>query len=92
MELEKLIEQLIERLAAPTLPLSVDLWDTKYIAAYLKRSVTTVRDRVVIRPDFPRPIRLERVGNALYKAREVVAWAESHQEKLPAPRRASAAL
>lgn len=76
---EKLIEQLIERLAKPALPVSVDLWDTKYIGAYLKRSVTTVRDRVVIRPDFPKPIRLERGGNALYKAREVVAWAEKHQ-------------
>jgi hypothetical protein len=92
MEVEKMIEQLIERLAAPTLPVSNDLWDTKYIGAYLKRSVTTVRDRIVVRPDFPKAVRLERRGDALYKAREVIAWAESHQEKLPTPRRARTAL
>lgn len=81
-EVEKLVEALaaaLSRASAPVMPVSFDLWDTKYIAAYLKRSVTTVRDRVVVRPDFPKPIRLERGGNALYKAREVVAWAEKHQ-------------
>lgn len=62
------------------LPISVALWDTEAIAMYLRRSINRVRSDIVCLPDFPRPIRLPVAGRsqALYKAREVVAWAESH--------------
>ncbi|MFC0168405.1 hypothetical protein ACFFKC_09955 [Pseudoduganella danionis] len=65
------------------LPVEIDLWDIGMIATYLKRSHATVRDTVVVQPSFPRPIRLPgRIrANALYKAREVIAWAESYQTK-----------
>jgi hypothetical protein len=77
---EKLIEQLFERLAKPVVPVSVDLWDTKYIGAYLKRSVDNVRKEIVCLPSFPRPVRLPVHGKAqaLYKARDVIKWAESY--------------
>lgn len=80
MDAEKLIEQLFERLARPVIPVSTDLWDTKYIGAYLKRSADTVRKEIVCLPTFPRPVRLPVHGKAqaLYKAREVVKWAESY--------------
>lgn len=76
--------QTVEQLAAAVakchvrLPVSFDLWDTKHIAAYLKRSTDTVRRDLVVLPDFPRPIRLPGASQsqALYKARDVVAWAE----------------
>lgn len=79
-EIETLIERLLDRLAKPVIPISVDLWDTKHIAAYLKRSVDNVRKEIVCLPSFPRPVRLPVHGKAqaLYKAREVVKWAESY--------------
>lgn len=75
-----LIEQLFERLAKPVLPVSVDLWDTKHIGAYLKRSTDNVRKEIVCLPSFPRPVRLPVHGKAqaLYKARDVIKWAESY--------------
>lgn len=78
---EALLEQILVVLSRPasTLPVSVDLWDTKHIAAYLKRSTDNVRKEIVCLPSFPRPLRLPVHGKAqaLYKAREVVRWAES---------------
>lgn len=61
-------------------PIAVALWDTEAIAAYLHRSINRVRNDIVPLPTFPRPIRLPVSGRAqaLYKAREVIAWAESH--------------
>lgn len=80
MSAEELMERLFERLSKPTLPVSVDLWDTSHIAAYLKRSADHVRKEIVILPSFPRPVRLPVHGRAqgLWKAREVVKWAESY--------------
>ena len=77
--LAKLTEA-IEKMQRPTLPLSVDLWDTNGLAAYFKRSPSRVRSDIVCLPNFPRPIRLPVEGRsqALYKAREVIAWAEKH--------------
>jgi hypothetical protein len=83
---------LINRLAAalaqhvpPPIPLQVDLWDIATIAAYLKRSESQVRERMVCLPDFPRAIRLPSTtgsrGQALYRAIEVIAWTMKYQEK-----------
>lgn len=77
----------IDRLAAAVaesakqLPVSVQLWDTEAIGLYLRRSRNRVRSDIVCLPSFPKPIRLPVSGKsqALYKAREVIAWAESHQ-------------
>lgn len=79
---EALLKQILAVLARPAgaLPVSVDLWDTKHIGAYLKRSTDCVRKKIVCLPSFLRPVRLPVHGKAqaLYKAREVIAWAESH--------------
>lgn len=76
--IEQLAESVVER--ARQIPISVALWDTAAIGAYLSRSVNRVRTDIVCLPSFPRPIRLPVPGKsqALYKAREVIAWAESH--------------
>jgi hypothetical protein len=67
------------------IPLSVDLWSIAEIAAYLKVSTASVSDRYATSPDFPKAIRLPsggpRKGHPRYKAKEVIAWAERHQEK-----------
>lgn len=96
LQITELLEKLLRRLADPPrpVPLPIDAWDAECIARYMKRSAYTVRREIVVQPTFPRPMRIPGAGRAqaLYKAREVVAWLESQQEKLPAPRRARAAL
>lgn len=83
----ELIERLATAIAAhirPTIPLSVDLWDTAMIAAYLKRDPQSVRERVACLPSFPRAIRFPTVkgrSQPLYRAKEVIEWVQSHQEK-----------
>lgn len=82
---------LIEKLAAavasrifPSIPLEADLWDIAIIAAYTKRDPATVRERWACLPSFPKAIRLpslKRGAQALYKATEIIKWAESHMEK-----------
>jgi len=76
--IDKLADAVAKR--AKELPVSVALWDTAAIGAYLRRSINRVRTDIVCLPTFPRPIRLPVPGRsqALYKAREVIAWAESH--------------
>ena len=67
------------------IPLEVDLWSTVEIAAYLKKSPASVADRVVCLPGFPQAIRLPSAtggkGHPLWKAIEVIAWTEKHQER-----------
>ncbi|QDX22164.1 hypothetical protein FP568_13460 [Pandoraea pnomenusa] len=84
--IERLAEALAERIA-PAVPLHVQLWSAKSIAGYLQRSPAVVMERVVTLPGFPRPIRLPAQregskGQPLWKAAEVIAWAESHRDKL----------
>jgi len=83
-EAKALLAAILQKLTERAIPLDVDLWDTEHIAAYLKRSYTTVRDKIIVRPDFPRPIKLNATqerAHPLYKAREVIQWAEGLQEQ-----------
>jgi hypothetical protein len=83
--------ELITKLAAavagqlrPAIPLNIDLWDVSTIAQLLKRSDAQVRERIVCLPDFPKAIRLpseKGSGRPLWKAVEVLAWAEQYREK-----------
>ncbi|NGZ86443.1 hypothetical protein [Duganella aceris] len=83
MSTDELLEKLLARLTAPApqQPISIALWDTNDIAAYLHRSRDRVYSDIISLPSFPKPIRLPVKGRAqaLYKAREVVTWAEKHQ-------------
>lgn len=83
-----LIARMAEAVAkhiTPAIPIDIDLWDVAKIGAYLKRDAGTVRERLACRPDFPKAIRLPSAtkhgGQPLYKAHEVIRWAESYQEK-----------
>jgi len=83
-----MIDQLATAIAQhmPTpIPLSVDLWGAKEIAAYIKLSERVVIERVVTVSGFPQAIRLPTQrgtkGHPRWKASEVIAWAEKHQEK-----------
>lgn len=81
--IERLSVALAERMA-PAIPFGEGLWDTSAIAAYLRREVAVVRDRITCVPSFPKAIRLPTTkgrAQALYEAREVIAWARSFKEK-----------
>lgn len=93
-ELEQavLIEQLataVARLVKPAIPVDIDLWDMTTIAHFLKRDSQVVRERMACLPSFPKAVRLPtmtgggRAGRSqpLYWAKEIIAWAKSHQEK-----------
>lgn len=80
--LASILQKLSEKATQAAIPVEVDLWDTEHIAAYLKRSYTTVRDKIIVRPDFPKPIKInptQERSHPLYKAREVIRWAEGLQ-------------
>lgn len=82
-ELRALIEALQKPKAA--IPPERDLWDAETIAAYLKVSARQVAERYACRPDFPRPILLPSESGSRnhrrWKAKEVMEWAESLQER-----------
>jgi hypothetical protein len=68
------------------IPITIDLWTVKEIGAYLKRSSAVVRERIVSTPGFPPAIYLPSGGgrgrrHPLWKAKEVIAWVEKHQER-----------
>lgn len=82
MTTEELLEVFLGKLEEKMIPIEVQLWDTARIAAYLHREYKTVRDTILVQPSFPKPIRVgQGRSHPLYKAREVIAWAESHQSK-----------
>lgn len=67
----------------PAIPVDIDLWDVSTIAAFLKRSDSNVRERICPLPDFPKAIRLPSQGgrgHPLWKAIEVIQWAERYRE------------
>ena len=81
---EKLAHAISERMRPP-IPLAVDLWDIATVAQYLKREPKVVRERIAVLPDIPKAIRLPAMkgrAHPLYKAAEVIAWTEGHQERL----------
>lgn len=80
---EKLAEA-INKISRPTIPLQIDLWDFATIGQYLKRDPQVVRERIAVLPDFPKAIRLPALkgrAHPLYKAAEVIAWAEKYRER-----------
>lgn len=83
IELEELAHKIAEAMR-PAMPVEIDLWDVKTIAAYLKRDPAVVRERICCLPGFPAAIRLPNAKgqrmHPLWKATEVIAWAESYRE------------
>lgn len=87
--IERLAQELGKRLK-PSVPLSVALWTLEDVGTYLQRSARVVGERIAVLPDFPKPIRLPSASSAaeksgksqpLWKAAEVIAWAEGYKEK-----------
>jgi len=79
------LKELIEQLLNPSIPVEVDLWSSKEIAAYLKQKPRTVAEVTCRIPGFPQTIYLPSAtgkgrAHPRWKAREVIQWAEKYQE------------
>lgn len=80
-QFQKFAEAIADQIR-PAIPISVDLWDLRTIAAYLKVSKSQAQ-RYAARTDFPKATRLPTDGRGTprYKAKAVIAWAERFTEK-----------
>ena len=85
-------DQLIEKLdnLASALRLGrPSLWTTKEIAAYFNVGVTTMNEKIICRPDFPKAIKItDDARGKRWQPDEVIAWAKQ-QRDLPKGRNAA---
>ena len=69
----------------PAVPIRVALWDSDDVSSYLRVSKNQLT-RYTPRPDFPKPIRLPTqsggYGHPLWKAEQVIKWAESYHDSV----------
>ena len=69
----------------PRVPLDIALWSADDVAVYLGMTTKTVSNHVVTLPGFPQAIRLPSRtggrGHPRWKAGDVIAWAESYQDR-----------
>lgn len=87
MTSSELIDQLAAALASRVsrVPLEIALWSVDDVAAYLNSTPKSVCNHVLCLPGFPAAIRLPTKtggrGRPMFKAQEVIQWAESYQER-----------
>lgn len=63
-----------------TIPPNDDvLWDVKDIAKFLKRTPDNVTRHILKIENFPKPIRIGRLGHPRWYPSEVKAWASKHR-------------
>jgi prophage regulatory protein len=78
------ITELAQEIAARLTPHA--LWDLAELAKYLHRSEQHTRQWIITQDGFPRPLRIPSGKSAterarpLWRAKDVIAWAESHVE------------
>jgi hypothetical protein len=85
-DVTEIIEQLADAIARrPVIPASQQLWDADALASYFLVTRRAALERYAVLPSFPRPIRIEladgKTSRPRWKAAEVMAWAERHQER-----------
>lgn len=61
------------------IPVDVALWDRQAIAEFLCYSKKVVSDRIINQPDFPKRVD---IGTGRWRAKEVISWAYSQQNKV----------
>jgi hypothetical protein len=85
MSTDQLLADILAELRRQRTPTGLDaaLWDADDVAAYLRVERRYVLERLAIRTDWPRAIRLTDgpKGSARWRAREVIAWAQRRQER-----------
>ncbi len=55
--------------------------DASGVAEMLSVSPRYVRERLALRPDFPRPLRIQRIGHPRWREDEVIEWAEKERQR-----------
>lgn len=85
-DLTQFAEQLADAIARrPVIPPDRQLWDAEAVAVYLCTNRRAIMERYAPLPTFPRAIRIPaadgKISRPRWKAIEVMAWAERHQEK-----------
>ncbi|MCA8086974.1 AlpA family transcriptional regulator [Burkholderia cenocepacia] len=78
------LDELARKIASRLTPHA--LWDLAEVAEYLHRSEQHTRQWVITLDGFPRPVRIPSGKGAerprpLWRAKDVIAWAESHIEQ-----------
>lgn len=63
--------------------------DAAGIGALLSLSSRQVRERLALRPDFPRPLRIAGVGHPRWREDEVLEWAERERQRTAGRERAA---
>lgn len=83
-----LIDQLARAVAAhmpAQMPVDIALWDSADCAAFMRVSINHFRQYIASLPGFPQAIRLPKAdgkrGQPRWKAREVIEWTDSYQER-----------
>lgn len=88
-EIDELAAAITRRLT-PTVPLELELWSAKEVAALLKVNPRQVTERYAVAEGFPKPIRLPSLsggrGVPRWGAADVVTWAAQHREGTPTSR------
>lgn len=85
---DRLAAELSQRIRVAHIPIQYDLWDSETVANFFKVTPKHVLQRYAPLPDFPQPIRLpseRRSGQPLWKAVEIIAWADKYQEHRRVP-------
>lgn len=63
--------------------------DAAGIGTLLSLSSRQVRERLALRPDFPRPLRIAGVGHPRWREDEVLEWAERERQRAAGRERAA---
>jgi predicted DNA-binding transcriptional regulator AlpA len=64
------------------IPFEHRIWNTLDIAEHMKLEYSTVRDTIITKPSFPKPVRkASGRAKATFYAAEVVAWIENERSK-----------
>jgi predicted DNA-binding transcriptional regulator AlpA len=74
------LDSLINVLQANSIPLESRWVDVDGIGAILGFSRNYVQNKITVRPDFPRPMRLGDKGHPRWSAQEIQAWAKLQQD------------
>lgn len=72
------LTEAIREASISRIPVDVALWDREAIADFLCYSKKVVSDRIINQPDFPARVD---IGTGRWRAKEVINWAYSQQNK-----------
>ncbi len=73
------LDALVATTLANSLPLDARWLDAESVGAMLSLTGVQVRQRLVARPDFPKPARIDGVGHPRWKASEITKWMKTQR-------------